>query len=220
MDGVIDMEGARALVADSALWPYVRDFLWDFAPQVHQSWLDSLGVDLKGVDSSPRVKRFVLEQLGVTSCFHSFPKEDFSRLVLLDGATLESVAKWLGAIACADRLRRVTDGATVRGLKAELPEIYPEVFAFTAYFKGIDFAGKDGEFKVEDVPAVGFAFLLSISRNLPEPLQVRMRLKIPRDLYGAGEGLVSGDLPSEKAIRAAISKLFKLRFKEAYSLCC
>ena len=94
------IDEARELVANRLLWPRVRDFLWDFAPQVHESWLE----DIRGREtmdagreavpsqvsrlaSSPRVKRFILDQLGVEPCFHDFPKDDGSRLVLLDGAT-------------------------------------------------------------------------------------------------------------------------------------
>ena len=38
----IAMDEARALVSDRVLWPRVRDFLWDFAPQVHESWLEGV----------------------------------------------------------------------------------------------------------------------------------------------------------------------------------
>ena len=37
----ISIDDARALVADEALWPRMRDFLWDFTPQIHASWLYS-----------------------------------------------------------------------------------------------------------------------------------------------------------------------------------
>ena len=40
MDSLIDIAAARSLVADAALWPRVRDFLWDFAPSIHPSWLE------------------------------------------------------------------------------------------------------------------------------------------------------------------------------------
>ena len=150
MDKVADItiEEARELVSDGRLWPLVRDFLWDFAPQVHESWLEDLGREtpderredetttsrVSSFMSSPRVKRYVLDSLGVEPVFHTFPKEDGSRLLLLDGKTLESIVKWLGALSCADALRRVTDGATVRELKAALPGVYPEVFGYTMYF--------------------------------------------------------------------------------------
>ena len=150
MDGVITMEDARALVGDAKLWPRVRDFLWDFAPQVHESWLGASVVKWLGSEgstqlphnhltaqplnrltmSSPRVKRYILESLGVEPSFHTFPKEDGSRILLLDGANLESTAKWLGALACAESLRRVTSGEVVRELKSKLRGIYPEVFGY------------------------------------------------------------------------------------------
>ncbi len=134
MDGVIDMDGARSLVGNAALWPRVRDFLWDFAPQVHESWLDGQAAQwLAG--GSPRVKRYILDSLGVEPCFHAFPGEDGSRILLLDPATLGSVARWLGALYCAEPLRKVMDGATVRALKAAFAGVYPEVFGYTAYFK-------------------------------------------------------------------------------------
>ena len=133
----ITVEGARELVANKALWSRIRDFLWDFAPQVHPSWLGDLGLP-ESLNGSVRAKNFLLAQLGVEPCFHTFPREDGSRLLLLSGATLESVAKWLGALACADALRRVTDGAVVRGLKAALPGVYPEVFRYLPYFSKFD----------------------------------------------------------------------------------
>ena len=35
----IVIEEARELVSNRLLWPLVRDFLWDFAPQIHESWI-------------------------------------------------------------------------------------------------------------------------------------------------------------------------------------
>ena len=94
MGGLIDIERARALVSDRMLWPRVRDFLWDFTPQVHPSWLESLpgcamsdASDAKGMAlvpslmSSPRTKRFILSSLGVEPCFHAFPKEDWQGIL-------------------------------------------------------------------------------------------------------------------------------------------
>ena len=178
MGELIDMEGARALVADQTLWPRVRDFLWDFAPQVHESWLDGLP-GLETLDarrdgnsslvsclmSSPRTKSFLLSSLGVTPCFHAFPKDDWSRLFLLDGATLESVAKWLGALVCADSLRQVTEGKVVRALKTALPGVYPEVFGYTAYFsrlKSADLGLKIKEGGIEEIEIWGGRILLSV----------------------------------------------------------
>ena len=49
MDRLIDIAAARSLVADAALWPRVRDFLWDFAPSIHPSWLEEVeSLKMKG----------------------------------------------------------------------------------------------------------------------------------------------------------------------------
>ena len=220
MDGVITMEDARALVGDAKLWPRVRDFLWDFAPQVHESWLEPKQLSLR---DSPRVKRYILDSLGVEPCFHTFPKEDGSRILLLDGATLESTAKWLGALACAESLRRVTSGEVVRGLKSKLRGIYPEVFSYTAYFKENDFQRRDAETqRLEDeVVSTGYNMLFSAIAGLPASLVSRLKLKLPKSLCDL---CVSSPLRlkerSSQINLSAVLKLFKLKFPEAYKLCC
>ena len=231
MDGVITMEDARALVGDAKLWPRVRDFLWDFAPQVHESWLEPKQLSLR---DSPRVKRYILDSLGVEPCFHAFPKEDGSRILLLDGATLESAAKWLGALACAESLRRVTSGEIVRELKSKFRGIYPEVFGYTAYFKDLDFQRRDAYPPAEGCPQSGCPsrgetlsaqrisedgckMLFSVLAELPEPLIRRMKLKFPKGLCDL---CLSAPLREMKAKLPAVLKLFKLKFPEAYKLCC
>ena len=252
MDGVIDLARARELVGNAALWPRVRDFLWDFAPQVHASWLESLEnlelleqqAQASGLEQrsglvaldSPRVKSWLLKELGVEPCFHDFPKEDGSRLLLLDGATLEKVVQWLGALACADELRRVTDGATVRALRSALPGVYPDVFGYTAYFRGNDFQRRDAETQrlEERVPATGLGLLLSAVSGLPTSLVSRLTFKLPKKLCASpllghplrGQASPGGYAPlrfKDNTAQVAISvvlKLFKLKFPEAYSLCC
>ena len=240
----ITLDEARELVGDAALWPRMRDFLWDFAPQVHESWLGGLAVRWLGSEgsaqsqdnaaaqlpnyltsSSPRVKRFILEALGVEPFFHNFPKEDWSRLALFDGATLLEIAKWLGALACADELRRVTDGATVRGLKSALRGVYPEVFGFTAYF-GKDVKelgglvvgwlggeGADMKLNADFVVGVGCSLLHAAVAHLPDPLRQRLRLKLPKN--------ITTKLPNHETTKLPnLQLLLKLRFPEAYSLCC
>ena len=231
MDGVITMDDARALVGDVKLWPRVRDFLWDFAPQVHESWLEPNQLSFR---DSPRVKRYILDSLGVEPCFHAFPKEDGSRILLLDGATLESAAKWLGALACAESLRRVTSGEVVRGLKSKFRGIYPEVFGYTAYFKDLDFQRRDAYPPAEGCPQSGCPsrgetlsaqrisedgckMLFSVLAELPEPLIRRMKLKFPKGLCDL---CLSAPLREMKAKLPAVLKLFKLKFPEAYKLCC
>ena len=238
MDGVIDMEQARAIVGNAVLWPRVRDFLWDFAGQVHPSWLADLEkpeplarsegrTDFLHLDS-PRVKRFVLESLEVAPCFHAFPKNDGSRLLLLDVATLESIARWLGALACAGELRRITGGAAVRALKAALPGIYPEVFGYVAYFSGLDSRRGGAEVpRLEDkIVQTGCESLSVALSALPAALVSRLKFKFAKDSVfaslvpsGAEEGRETSDARREK-VRAHVFKLLKLKFPEAYSLCC
>ena len=233
MDGVIDLARARELVGNAALWPRVRDFLWDFAPQVHASWreglpgLETLDARREGnsslapcLMSSPRTKSFLLSSLGVTPCFHDFPKEDGSRLLLLDGATLEKVVQWLGALACADELRRVTDGATVRALRAALPGVYPDVFGYTAYFREFGSRGDAEAPRLEErVPETGWGILLSAVAGLPASLVARLAFKLPKPLSAAAPRRKMKPQQGE-ALRPAILKLLKLKFPEAYSLCC
>ena len=237
----IVIEEARELVSNRLLWPLVRDFLWDFSLQVHPSWGENLfsrrdaeaqggNVPFEGLcdfaslreAKSPRVKRYILEALNVEPCFHTFPKDDGSRLLLLDGATLDSVAKWLGALACTDTLRRVTDGATVRELKASLPGIYPEVFGYTMYFGSLEalkFGSLDvGKLGGVDIEKVGCGILLQSLSSLSAPLVQRLKLKLPKSMTGMEPpNLETSKLPN---LQTSISKLLKLKFPEAYKLCC
>lgn len=214
MDLTIDQ--ARDMIADGSLWPRVRDFLWDFASQVHKSWLEGLGFDdaLAGLVSVPRAKAYILEALKVEPCFHVFPKEDWSRLVLLDGAMLLEIAKWLGAIACADELRKVTDAKRVRELKAALPGVYPAVFQYKAYFQGFDAKCAGGEIAGDRVLEVGFPCMAAFVDGLDENLKRRLSLKMPKSLSMISS---SQDI---KAKDSVLKKLLKLKFPEAYSLCC
>lgn len=219
----ITLDRARELVGDAALWPRVRDFLWDFAPQVHESWTEGLGMEqplVSRLSPSPRVKRFILSSLGVEPFFHDFPADDWSRLALLDGATLLEIAKWLGALACAEALRRVTDGASVRELKASLRGVYPEVFSFTAYFTGFDLAPENAkEVKTSsDVAAAGLGLLVAQLDACPPSLVSRLKFKFPSSLVSR---LPDCGRETRGVRRAgAFKKLLKLKFQEAYSLCC
>ena len=233
-DKTINIDEARELVADQKLWPRVRDFLWDFAPSIHESWIEgmfgSLEVSkfwdrqtskLPSIQTSRHLKKALLDSLGVEPCFHTFPKDDGSRLLLLDGATLESIAKWLGALACAEQLRRVTDGATVRSLKAALPGIYPEVFGFAAYFRGLDVWKLGSLEDMADMAArikeIGYAVLLATVKDLPEQLRHRLTLKLPRTFQ---QSKLPDIQTSKPQLLQLLKKLQKLRFPEAYALCC
>ena len=140
--------------------------------------------------------------------------------MLLDGQALELIVKWLGALACADELRRVTDGATVRALKTELSGVYPEVFGYTAYFSGFDLAAKNAgnAKKPEEVLSVGFELLSSLLDACPEPLVKRFKLKLPKKLCELG--VPCGEKQEQISAGGAVKKLLKLKFPEAYRLCC
>ena len=232
---MISIDEARALVSSQALWPRVRDFLWDFAPQIHESWLEGLcgheTLDARREDgssivsslsSSWRIKKSILDSLGVAPCFHTFPKDDGSRILLLDGATIESIAKWLGALAYADALRRVTSGATVRELKAALPGVYPEVFGYTAYFGSLEACKNgEGESLSGEIISNGYAMLFSSIADLPEPLLNRFFLKLPKSESSKLPGRDAPNFQTSKPLsRQLLLKLLKLRFPEAHSLCC
>ena len=218
MDSVIDMEEARRLVSDAALWPRVRDFLWDFGPQIHPSRLPAGLTTLVG--QSPRVKRFVLDALGVTPVFHDFPQSDNSRLLLLPSDMLVGLAKWLGALSCAAALRRIMDGAKVRALKSALPDVYPAVFSYTAYFRDLEgqepsrFDGLSGDDIVKGVVNTGYDIVFSFLSSLPDGLVNRLLLKLPDDVVLPQPSNGQTVKPSN------LQKILKLKFPEAYALCC
>ena len=175
-----------------------------------------------------RTNKYILSTLGIEPCFHAFPKDDWSRLVLLDGQTLELIVKWLGALACAEDLRRVTDGKAVRELKAALPGIYPEVFGYTAYFARTDSLRSDEETRREEVPdaggrpsvvenvvSAGLSIVDSLLVDVPSPLAARFRFKLPKSPCASASPRLK-----KETCGAVVAKLLKLKFPEAYRLCC
>ncbi len=219
-DMTMTVDEARELVSNPVLWPRIRDFLWDFAPLIHQSRLDGVaglsGAD--GISGDPRVKRYILSSLGVEPFFHTFPQDDGSRLALLDGAVAAEIAKWLGALSHAEALRRITSGADVRRLKNSFPGIYPEVFSFTAYFQGMDLSAGDGgdAEDPENIIATGLGLLFSQLDGCPAPVAARFKLKLPAKLCELAAACGAKD---PAAAGKAVKKLLKLKFPEAYSLC-
>ena len=212
----LTIEEAREMIANGALWTRARELLWNFAPQIHPSWLEPLGIDARMLAASDHIRSWVLESLGVEPCFHTFPKEDWSRLVLLDGATLLEICKWFGVIACSDSLRQIMDGATVRSLKAALPRVYPDAFGFTVYFKSLKAPKVDipsGDALAEDVIATGYRILLKLVSPLDARLVKRFMMKLPKSFAA----LKPMDV---KPSAVNITLLLKLKFPEAYRLCC
>ncbi len=234
MDGLIDIASARTLVA-APLWPRIRDFLWNFPSQIHPSWFDRLTVGpldrfLPPPDSRTsgqpaprlpsRIARWLCTELSVEPCFHDFPSTDLSRLLLLDAATLGSIAAWLGALSTADALRRVTRGPDVAALKSALPDTYPALFAYTAYFaKTLPPTATDTA--PSAILALGHTLLFSSLSPLPPPFLHRLLLKLPADAPAPSSSPNDPTIQrsNDPTIHNAIKLLLKLRFPEAHALC-
>ena len=123
--------------------------------------------------------------------FHDFPKDDGSRLGLLDAETRQAVARWLEVIARADELKSVMDGERVRVLKDEYEGAYPEALKYVPYFA-----------KWKLPAAEGVRLLATAMKAAPAALLDAAPLE-------------EADVPL-----AAVWKLLKLKFPEAYGLCC
>ena len=128
---------------------------------------------------------------GKTPCFHDYPVEDGSRLALLEPATRRAIGKWLEVIAKAAELKGVVDGERVRVLADEYEGAYPEALRFAPYFAKWSLPVADGERLLATAMAGSLAAL--------------------RD----AEPLPDASVPLE-----AVWKLLKLKFPEAYALCC
>ena len=219
MDGLIDIAAARDLVA-SPLWPRIRDFLWNFASQIHPSHLSTLPVpavpgvpEVTALPPSPHISRWLLTEFKVEPTFHTFPADDLSRLLLFDSSTLESIALWLGALSTADALRRVTDSSTVRSLKTSLPGIYPTLFTYTPYFAKL-LPPTSPDPAPTAIRPLGFTLLFSTLSHLPAPLLHRLKLKLPSDAPPPPNHQTTKP-PNHQPIKL----LLKLRFPEAHALC-
>ena len=224
MDGLIDISAARSLVA-SPLWPRLRDFLWRFAGQIHPSRLSTIPSipSISSIPSSPRLSRWLLSELKVEPCFHTFPPTDLSRLLLLDSDTLVSISLWLGALSTADALRRVTRGPEVAALKTALPGIYPNLFSYTAYFaKHLPPTSSDPA--PSAIRTLGFTLLHSSLSHLPAPLLRRLHLKLPSDAPAPPSNDSTTEQSNDSTIQrlndpTTLKLLLKLRFPEAHALC-
>lgn len=219
-DSAISLADARPLVA-SPLWPRIRAFLWDFASLCDPARLAAAAggsgdaaprsLDLLG---SPRVAAGALRALGLSPFFHSFPATDASRLLLLSREDYDRLAQFLGVVAFAPALRRVTAGADVRALRAALPGVYPATLAFTAYFRRHEPlferlvpAGEAANPAV--VFAAGHRLLAAALSDLPPALLLRQRLRFPEgspaDAALAREASPDGRAPSRPDSPAAFA---------------
>ncbi len=225
----LSLEEARSLVA-SPLWPRIRDFLWDFASLCDPARLAAALAPAGGsgglprsLAASPRAARAAEHALGVTPFFHSFPSTDSSRLLLLSREDYDRLAQFLGVVALAPALRRVTLGADVHALRAALPGVYPEALAFAPYFHRFEalFASLPGgsggnaprPLQAEAVSAAGHSLLALALSSLPPSLILRQRLRFPEGspadvaLANLGSGSVPEASASGSALAAAILAL-------------
>ena len=207
---------ARALVA-SPLWPRIRAFLWQFASLCDPARLaaaagGSGGAAPRSSDllDAPRVAAGALRSIGVEPVFHPFPATDASRLLLLSREDYDRLAQFLGVVALAPALRRVTAGADVRALKAALPGVFPEALAFAAYFHKhaplfTQIAPADAPANPAAVLAAGHRLLAAALSDLPPELLLRQRLRFPvgSPADGAFGGASSPGEPQAEALQAA-----------------
>ena len=173
--------------------------------------------------ASPRLARAAEQALGLSPFFHPFPATDSSRLLLLSREDYDRLAQFLGTVAFAPALRRVTAGAEVRALKASLPGVYPEALAFAAYFHKHDSLFKkvapgDAPANAEAIGAAGHSILAAALSDLPPELLLRQRLRFPAGspadrALGAG-----GSSPAGEALAAARLAL-KLSNPQEYQQC-
>ena len=264
----LGLEEARALVA-SPLWPRIRAFLWNFAslcdPQRLTTAFEAPSADgegqaegagdplvtrhsslvtAEGLLGSPRTARAAEQALGLVPFFHSFPAIDSSRLLLLSREDYDRLAQFLGVVALAPPLRRVTAGADVRALKAALPGVYPEALAFAAYFHRFealfkrfeaadppaDPAADNSAFSIQHsalpaaVLAAGHRLLAAALSDLPPELLLRQRLRFPEGSPAdAALAREAGSVPEASASGAALAaaKLaLKLSNPTEYSTLC
>ncbi len=150
--------------------------------------------------ATPRVAASALRALGLSPFFHAFPATDSSRLLLLSREDYGRLAQFLGVVALAPALRRVTAGAEVRALKAALPD-YRETLSFVAYFHRFEalftqVAPADAAANAETVCAAGHALLAAALSGLAPELLLRQRLRFPAD-SPADAALGGASSPSE-----------------------
>jgi hypothetical protein len=73
--------------------------------------------------------------------------------------------------------------------------------------------GADMKLNADFVVGVGYSLLHAAVAHLPDPLRQRLRLKLPKN--------ITTKLPNHEATKLPnLQLLLKLRFPEAYSLCC
>ena len=87
--------------------------------------------------------------------------------------------------------------------------------------KALDLAAKDAKSAKgrmsEDVVSTGLSIIVSLLDSLPEALSSRLEFKLPKGLCDLCVLCGENERP---ALDAAVKRLLKLKFPEAYKLCC
>jgi len=71
-----------------------------------------------------------------TGAFQVYSAGDERRLNYLERSVRDQIDLWLKAIPQIPVWRKIVDGKTVRQLRAEYPDVYPEVLRYEPYFTG------------------------------------------------------------------------------------
>lgn len=231
----VTIDEARALVAEPKLWPRIRAFLWGFAQMLDPARVAAAfppeAAGLLRTPYSPRFAKAILAQLGVAPLFYDFPAANGSRLLLLPREDYEAIARWLGFLLYAPRVRTVLNGAQVRALKRLLPGVYPEGLNYTAYFTKwalcleavraalpeVPDPAADVEGFCASVRQAGMRMLASLLASVPEAVRARQCLRFPVADEPAFAPLPGNALSADRL--DLLFLLLKLRFPEANDLC-
>ncbi|WP_143277611.1 SctK family type III secretion system sorting platform protein [Bordetella genomosp. 10] len=149
--------------------------------------------------------RHILRSLGLWERPASLEAAAAGWLVFYGASELELLARRMGAVLCAPRLRRCVSGAFVRELAATLGE---DLYALTLLEAAPPHAGLEGEAfgtpaaAVERIDAMGWGALRLALDGEDDALRLRMALRLPADA-AAPDGLpVSEALGLAKALAA------------------
>lgn len=222
----------RELVrGDSPLWREISRFLFDFTSLMDA---ERLRAAVSPLDSSllagegraaVRLRRLVLARHGVEACSHAFPREDGSRIVLLEKSSLWCLAEWLGCLSCAPQLRKVILKSQVTALSSELALGYPAVFRREAYYqrwlerlRASSAELTSSSLWGEVVRGQGLRLLSAILSPLPSPLLIRFRLRFPESCSRWLEPLPGWECQAGDV--ELLETILRHEDKEGWSRCC
>lgn len=224
----------RSLLQDSSgLWSFVSQYLFDFASLLDRERLRDaiapLDSRMLAADSPCRKRlcRYALAKLGVEPCFHSFPKDDGSRILLLKTSQILVLAEWLGALSYEPALRRTIRGASVKRLEHELADSYPMVFRRSNYYKSWHerLWGSVGSQPREITePAIvkehGMQLLMTILGALPQALLHRMILRFPMSMEKSFEPISGWKMAEDASDLKLLFSIIQNESREGWKICC